>query len=1311
MLTYPDPDPANSGKLIHKAVATCLFPLCGVDGMVVTTTEGLGSVRDGLHVIQETFVKNHATQCGMCTPGMVMELYAACLNNRFGPCLKALHEIEECFDGNLCRCTGYRSIRDSVREIVLGSASHIPASDAEITEEMCQRSLLSKISPPAFPDELRARHARNLVFSTPVSTWHRPTCLSQVLSLRDTHPGAALVAGNSEVGMKINSATVPPVQISLSHVPELHGIEMAHGNLVVGSATALVELQAYVRWFLGNLCKTQDYTKEDLRWTRPQALHNMLEYFASHNVRNVASLGGNICNGSPVSDMLPLMMSFDAVCECVSLNADREIVVREVSIHEWLKGYKKTALAPTEVLRAVRFAFPGALPPKRGAPAAGMLEFSHAQKQTRRKEDDIAVVNGAFFLRVEHVGEQYFVRHARAAFGSMSFVTVAAKRTEEMLIGRDLASPDFLEPVLACLRDEMQLAPDAPGGMIRYRRIMALTFFYKLYMGVCQHLGLRPIVQGAPLDPEEPLFVSTPEHPVPTQQHYDIRADLKVVGQPVPMTSGAYQTSGEAVYASDVIMPHNGTHGVLLLSAKPHAKILRIDPSAALACPGVVALVTRDDVRGANCIGPIVHDEECFVPVGGTAQHVGAALGVLVADTEAEARAAVKLVKVEYEELPPIYTIDEAIAAQAFLEQPYTQNRGDVERGFAESAHVIDGVVYEGGQIHFCFEPNITIATPGEGDTMDILTATQNVSLTQRLVAHVLNVKSSDLTVRTKRLGGAFGSKETRAAWLACAAAVAAQKVGLPVRLTVSREEDMLTQGHRSPFKIEYRLGFMGDGRLHAAEFKVYANSGISLDCSYGVLKRSVNHVDCCYYCPNFRVTGRLCKSNKTSNTAFRGFGGPEGMLAMESGMAAVALKLGMDQAEIRLKNAYREGQITHYHQRLVNPTIGPIFEQLLRTGEYNERRAAVRAFNASHRFVKRGLGFIGVKYGCSFESFFMNQGQALVHLHQDGTVQVSHGGAEMGQGLHIKMAQVAAEAFNVPLDRVTVVQETSTLQCANTQPTAASSGTDLNGMAVLAACKEIFDRLAPLRAEAPGKTLAEYAKMAFLRRIDLSAHSYFATPHLGDTSTAEDGEELVALFSYFAFGASLTEVEVDVLSGDFRIVRADMIEDVGKSINPAIDIGQIEGAYLQGVGLYTMEEPVWTKSGDLFTKGPGYYKIPSYGDQPHDLRITLLPNSANPHAVHSSKAVGEPPFFLASSVVFALMDAVNACRAERGLPLQAPSWTPLTCERIRMLCAGDTCMEVVDAGYAQKEAEHKAAATPVAPADRIPPVFELPDQ
>eukprot|EP00708_Paratrimastix_pyriformis_P001977 GAFH01000714.1.p4 GENE.GAFH01000714.1~~GAFH01000714.1.p4 ORF type:complete len:632 (-),score=340.42 GAFH01000714.1:36-1931(-) len=630
----------------------------------------------------------------------------------------------------------------------------------------------------------------------------------------------------------------------------------------------------------------------------------------------------------------------------------------------------------------------------------------------------------------------------------------------------------------------------------------------------------------------------------------------------------------------------------------------------------------------------------------------------------------------------------------------------------AESAHLVEGVVYEGGQIHFAFEPNITIASPGEGDAMEILTATQNVSLSQRLVAHVCGCRISDVVVRTRRLGGAFGSKETRAAWLACACAVAARKVGSPVRLTVSREEDMLTVGHRSPFKIHYKIGFMADGRLHAAEFKVFQNVGCSMDCSFGILKRAVNHCDGVYYVPHIRATGRMVFANRPTNTAFRGFGGPEAMLAMECAMYAVAERAGIDQAQLRLMNAYRPGQLTHYHQLLETAPFVPMFERLIRDTHYADRKAAIERFNAEHAFIKRGIGMVGLKYGCSFESFFMNQGQSLVHLQQDGTVQVCHGGTEMGQGLHLKIAQIAAEAFGVPLDRVAVVQETCTLQCANTQPTAASSGTDLNGMAVLQACEAIKARLEPIMKEAPGKTLADYAKMAYMRRIDLSAHGYYATPELGEAGVSPSGEPTQRLFSYFAFGASMTEVEVDTLTGDYRVLQADLIEDVGRSINPAIDLGQIEGAYLQGLGLYTMEEPVWHPSGRLITNSPSWYKIPGWTDQPHALRVTLLPNSANPKAVYSSKAIGEPPLFLASSAVMALMDAINAARKQRGLEAQAPYWTPLTCERIRMLCAGDPCVAAIDEAYARQAQEQLAAGKgPAAAGEAIPPTFELPNQ
>lgn len=553
-----------------------------------------------------------------------------------------------------------------------------------------------------------------------------------------------------------------------------------------------------------------------------------------------------------------------------------------------------------------------------------------------------------------------------------------------------------------------------------------------------------------------------------------------------------------------------------------------------------------------------------------------------------------------------------------------------------------------------------------------MISSTQAPQKHQKYVAHVLNLPMSKVVCKTKRIGGGFGGKETRSAFLAAVASVPAYLLNRPVKITLDRDIDMMITGQRHSFIGKYKVGFRNDGKVLALDLDIYSNGGNSLDLSLGVLDRAMFHSDNVYEIPNMRVKGRVCFTNMPTNTAFRGFGGPQAMLIAENWIQRIATELRRCPEAIREINFQKEGSVLHYGQKLQNCTLTQLWNQLKLSCEFSRAQEEVDQFNSKNRWKKRGIAMVPTKFGISFTVKSMNQAGALVQVYTDGTVLVTHGGVEMGQGLHTKVAQVAASAFNISLSAV-FISETSTDKVPNASPTAASASSDLYGAAVLDACEQIKARMEPIASKNNFNSFAELASACYSERIDLSAHGFYITPDIGYDWKTGKGDP----FRYFTYGAAFSEVEIDTLSGDFHTRAANIFLDLGYSLNPAIDVGQIEGAFIQGLGWVALEElkwgdaaHKWIPSGCLYTCGPGTYKIPTMNDVPFKLSVSLLKGAPNEKAIHSSKAVGEPPFFLASAVFFAIKDAIKSARVDEGLTDWFPLDNPATPERIRMACS-----------------------------------------
>ncbi len=780
---------------------------------------------------------------------------------------------------------------------------------------------------------------------------------------------------------------------------------------------------------------------------------------------------------------------------------------------------------------------------------------------------------------------------------------------------------------------------------------------------------------------------------------------MNALGKELPHESARLHVTGSATYTDDIPEMRGTLYAALVTSPVAHGELIGegIDRAALLAEHGVVAVFTARDIPGENNCGPIVHDDPFLAK--GVVQFVGQPVAVVVAREMLYAREAAHKAKVLVKELPALLTIEEALAAKSFVMPDKGITRGNPREAIAAAPHRIKGSTYCGQQEQFYLEGQISYAVPREDGQLTLYVSTQHPDGNQREAASALKLSTHDVEVICRRMGGAFGGKEGNASIFSQSAALAAHLLQRPVKLRVNRDDDMTITGKRHDFRIDYEAGFDDEGRILGVDFMLASRCGYSTDFSGPVNDRAVLHIDNCYYLPNLHIISYRCKTHTQSSTAFRGFGGPQGMFGIETVIEQIARHRGKDALDVRRINLYRDpaqsgdaqSMTTQYGQVIEDFVADQVMDQVETQSGYRARRAAVQAFNAKHPHRKRGLALVPLKFGISFTATMLNQGGALVHIYMDGSVSVNHGGTEMGQGLNTKMAQVAADGLGIPVERVRVTG-TDTQKVPNASATAASSGADINGAAIGNACAQLRERLAQVAARllgcnaeqvnfaggkvfsggAPEPTLTweRVVNQAWLDRVGLSVTGYYKTPDIAYDFATLQGKA----FYYFCYGAAVTEVEVNTRTGEWWLKAADMVHDAGQSINPAIDIGQIEGAYVQGVGWLTMEECIWNLkrdaqglgAGKLLTHGPSTYKIPVAGDVPEHMRATLFAGRNVKPTPHRSKAVGEPPLMLALSAYFALHDAVGACGTpSAAVPLRAPA-TPerllLACEAMKSL-------------------------------------------
>ena len=754
-------------------------------------------------------------------------------------------------------------------------------------------------------------------------------------------------------------------------------------------------------------------------------------------------------------------------------------------------------------------------------------------------------------------------------------------------------------------------------------------------------------------------------------------------GTSLPHESAIAQVAGGVNYVDDIPEVRGTLYAAPIMSNIAHGKLRRLDASAALALPGVRGLIQVRDIPGDPILASFTCDEPIFAT--DTVQHIGQVVGIVVAQSTALARRAARLVKLDIEALPAVLTIKEALKVRNYVLPPVYVKRGDAARAISKATHVLHGELEVGGQEHFYLEGQVAYVLPQEQNQWLVYSSTQHPGEVQHWVSHALGLDNHAVRVECRRMGGGFGGKETQAGHLAVWAALAANKFNCPVKLRLDRDDDFMVTGKRHPFEYAYSVGFDNTGRLDGLKLMMAANCGFSADLSGPVADRAIFHADNAYFLEDADISSFRCKLNVQSHTAFRGFGGPQGMIVIEAIMGDIARHLGLDPFDVRMRNLYSDEatrnstaaapscrDTTHYQMKVEDNILKPLLSTLVQSSQYKQRRLDIAKWNARSPVLKRGIAITPVKFGISFTATLFNQAGALVHVYLDGSVQVNHGGTEMGQGLNTKIAQIVADELGIPFARV-LATASDTSKIPNASATAASAGTDLNGRAAQFAARHVRDNLAQFASGLAGCgagairfegghvitptrifSFDEVVKLAYANRIQLWSDGFYRTPKIHYDKITLTGRP----FYYFAYGAACTEMVIDTFTGESRVLKIDILHDAGNSINPAIDIGQIEGGFVQGMGWLTTEELVWNDKGFLNTHAPSTYKIPTAGDIPHHFKVALWPEPNREDNVFGSKAVGEPPFMLAISVYEALKDAIaqTSQAGNKNVTLVAPA-------------------------------------------------------
>lgn len=1189
-----------------------------------------------------------------------MSMYAL-LRNHPEP---TLDQLTDALGGNLCRCTGYRPIIDACKTFCKASGccqskeNGVCCLDQEINglaesqeEDKTSPELFSEeeflpldptqelIFPPELMRIAEKQPPKTRVFYGERVTWISPVTLKELVEAKFKYPQAPIVMGYTSVGPEVKFKGVfHPIIISPDRIEELGVISQARDGLTLGAGLSLDQVKDILADIVQKLPeeKTQTY----------RALLKHLRTLAGSQIRNMASLGGHIVSRHLDSDLNPLLAVGNCTLNLLSKDGERRIPLSE----EFLRKCPEADLKPQEVLVSVNI------------PWSRKWEFVSAFRQAQRQQNALAIVNSGMRVLFREGGG--VIEELSILYGGVGSTIISAKNSCQRLIGRPW-NEGMLDTACRLVLDEVTLAASAPGGKVEFKRTLIISFLFKFYLEVSQGLkredpGHSPSLAG---NHESALDDLHSKHPWRTLTHQNVdpaQLPQDPIGRPIMHLSGIKHATGEAIYCDDMPAVDRELFLTFVTSSRAHAKIVSIDLSEALSLPGVVDIITADHLQEANTFGT-----ETFLATD-EVHCVGHLVCAVIADSETRAKQAAKQVKVVYQDLAPlILTIEEAIQHKSFFKSERKLECGNVDEAFKIVDQILEGEIHIGGQEHFYMETQSMLVVPkGEDGEIDIYVSTQFPKYIQDIVAATLKLSANKVMCHVRRVGGAFGGKVGKTSILAAITAFAASKHGRAVRCILERGEDMLITGGRHPYLGKYKAGFMNDGRILALDVEHYCNGGCSLDESLWVIEMGLLKLDNAYKFPNLRCRGWACRTNLPSNTALRGFGFPQAGLVTEACITEVAIKCGLSPEQVRTINMYKHVDTTHYKQEFSAKALSECWRECMAKCSYFERKAAIGKFNAENSWKKRGMAVIPLKFPVGIGSVAMGQAAALVHIYLDGSALVSHGGIEMGQGVHTKMIQVVSRELRMPMSSVHL-RGTSTETVPNTNASGGSVVADLNGLAVKDACQTLLKRLEPIISKNPQGTWKDWAQTAFDQSISLSAVGYFRGYESNIDWEKGEGHP----FEYFVFGAACSEVEIDCLTGDHKNIRTNIVMDVGHSINPALDIGQVEGAFIQGMGLYTIEELSYSPQGTLYSRGPNQYKIPAICDIPTEMHISFLPPSEHSNTLYSSKGLGESGVFLGCSVFFAIHDAVKAARQERGISGPWKLNSPLTPEKIRMAC------------------------------------------
>ncbi|XP_014674278.1 PREDICTED: xanthine dehydrogenase/oxidase-like [Priapulus caudatus] len=1216
--------------------------------------------------MQERLAKAHGTQCGFCTPGFVMSMYAL-LRNDPTPSWKTLIRN---FQGNLCRCTGYRPIMDGFKTFtedfqtcmrgqcpggsgcckgdcgasIPASSNHTPVAPSALSD--ADLSPFDPTQEPTFPAELQIKCETlngSRKFTGRRLTWFRPANLAEAMKLKAEHPHAVFVSGFTKIALDMKTQTTPPTHlIAIGHVQDLASIEWTDAGVTVGASMTFNDFE--------NLCRTailkhSEHPSES-KMRMFHALLETLQRYGSQQIRNVARLGGAIAFASSTSDIAPVLHVIGCSVTVFSTDGHRRILPIDESFY---LETGKSILEHNELILSLHIPF------------SKKDQYMHTYKQARRRDCDIAAVTCGF--KVEF--DEGVIKNIILCYGGVAPSMVIAKETSKHLIGRRW-DEDMLSVACECLNQELVVTwvDNQVGAMLEYKQRLITGLFFMFYMRVLNEVQ-TPVVQ-APIQSARSAGKIERGLPKGSQVYEVVDSNQPAddpIGRPLVHMSALEHATGEALYCDDIPPLRGELFAGLVTSTRAHARVVSIDTQTALATSGVVCFVDHRDIPGKKYVGPVTDNEAVFA-VDEVESH-GHIIGCVVAESRETAREAAATVTVEYEDLPAIFTIEEAIANNSFYGESKIKTHGDVAAGFKAADAVLEGTLRMGGQQHFYLEPQSCICVPGEKQEMNVYISTQSNTNVQNWIAATLAIPANRIVCHQKRVGGAFGGKEVQCSYAAIPAAVAAYKTGKPVRLIHTREEDLSITGARLPMLANYKVGCNADGKIVALQCKIYLDAGRALSLSDFELWAVFLATDGCFRLPNLHIEGICCKTNLPSNTAFRGFGQPQGQMLINWILSAIAEKLELPYLQVIQSNLRRQGDVSTFNSLIESDGLHICIEECRQMSHYEHQLAAVNEFNKKNRFRKQGISLQPCIFGFPICFKSLNQAGALVHVYTDGSVLLAFGGCEIGQGLFTKMIQVASRALQVSVDKIHV-SETSSDKVPNSTSTGGSMTSDHCGGAVLNACQILRERIDPFKERDPSGTWEDWVKAAYLDRVSLSTTGFFRPDGLeGYDFETHTGNP----YNYHTFGAACSQVEIDCVTGDHVVLRTDIVMDVGKSLNPMIDIGQIEGAFVQGCGLLTLEELRYTADGFLSTRHAGNYKIPGIVDVPEEFNVALLRNSENPCAIYSSKGIGEPPLLLASTVFFAIKNAVRAAREQDGLSGSFQFDSPATVEKILLAC------------------------------------------